>query len=99
VIRRDYGAGMSERAIERTHHVGRRTIIKALASADPPERKKFRREPTALAGLHTCIDAMIAADPQITIAAIWEHLADEHGAAIAYPTLRAYVSSHRDSGT
>ena len=35
---------------------------------------------------------------QITIAAIWERLADEHGAAIAYPTLRTYVSSHRDSG-
>jgi hypothetical protein len=33
-----------------------------------------------------------------TIAAIWERLADEHGAATAYPTLRTYVSSHRDSG-
>jgi hypothetical protein len=98
VIRRDSGAGMSGRAIERKHHVGRRTIIKALASSDPPERKKIRRQPTALTGLHTCIDAMIAADPQITIAAIWERLADEHGAATAYPTLRTYVSSHRDSG-
>jgi hypothetical protein len=28
-IRRDSGAGMSERAIERKHHAGRRTIIKA----------------------------------------------------------------------
>jgi hypothetical protein len=35
---------------------------------------------------------------QITIAAIWERLADEHGAATAYPTVRTYVSSHRDSG-
>ena len=60
-----------------------------------PERKKIRREPTALTGLHTCIDAMIAADPQITIATIWERLADEHGAAIAYPTLRTYVTSPR----
>jgi transposase len=98
VIRRDYGAGMSERAIERERHVGRRTIIKALASADPPARKKIRREPTALTGLHIYINAMIAGDPQITIAAIWEHLADEHGAAIAYPTLRAYVTSQRDCG-
>ena len=98
MIRRDYGAGMSGRTIEREHHVGRRTIIKALASADPPERKKIRREPTALNGLHNHINAMIAADPQITIAAIWERLADEHGTAIAYPTLRTYVSSQRDCG-
>ena len=80
VIRRDYGAGMSGRAIERTRHVGRRTIVKALAFADPPERKKIRREPTALTGLHIYIDAMIAANPQITIAAIWERLIDEHTA-------------------
>jgi hypothetical protein len=38
-IRRDFDAGMSERAIVRRHHVGRRTIIKALDSADPPARK------------------------------------------------------------
>jgi hypothetical protein len=90
-----FDAGMSERAIERKRHVGRRTIVKALASADPPERKKIRREPTALTGLHSCIDGMIAADRQITIAAIRERLADEHGAAIAYPTLRTYVTSRR----
>ena len=50
---------MSGRAIERKHHVGRRTIVKALASADPPERKKIHREPAALDGLHWHIDAMI----------------------------------------
>lgn len=32
-IRRDDASGMSERAIERKHHVGRRTIVKALAYA------------------------------------------------------------------
>lgn len=69
--------------------------IKALTSADPPARKKIPRETTALVGLHEYIDAMITADPQITIAAIWERLADEHGAAIAYPTLRAYITSQR----
>jgi hypothetical protein len=36
VIRRDFDAGMSERAIESTHHVGRRTIIiNAMIGADP----------------------------------------------------------------
>ena len=38
---------------------------------------------------------MIAATPKITIAAIWERLADEHGTTVAYPTLRTYVSSRR----
>jgi hypothetical protein len=94
-IRRDAEDGMSERAIERKHHVGRRTIIKALASADPAERKKIHREPTALDGLHDHIDAMIKENPDTTIAAIWERLVDTHDAAVAYPTLRTYVASHR----
>jgi hypothetical protein len=94
-IRRDAGKGMSERAIERKHHVGRRTIIKALASADPPERKKIHREPTALNGLHGHIDAMIEADPKIATATIWQRLADEHGITVAYHTLRVYVVSRR----
>ena len=86
---------MSERAIERRHHVGRRTIIKALTSAEPPERKKIHREPEALSGLHPRIDAMIEADPEIRTAAIWQRLADDHGTTVAYPTLRTYVTSRR----
>lgn len=95
VIRRDFDAGLSERAIERRHHVGRRTIVKAIDSVKPPERKKIRREPTALKGLHDCINAMIEADPAIATAAIWQRLADDHGATVAYPTLRTYVISRR----
>jgi hypothetical protein len=94
-IRRDADNGLSERAIERKHHVGRRTIIKALASADPPPRKKIHREPAALSGLHGHIDAMIETDPGIAIAAIWEHLADDHGITVAYATLRTYAVSRR----
>jgi hypothetical protein len=95
VIRRDFDAGMSERAIERKHYVGRRTIIKALDSADPPARKKIHREPAALNGLHPHIDAMIDADPAIGTAAIWQRLADDHGTTVAYPTLRTYVVNRR----
>jgi hypothetical protein len=94
-IRRDLDAGISERAIERKHHVGRRTIIKALNSPAPPARKKIHREPAALNGLHPHIDAMIGADPAIGTAAIWQRLADDHGTTVAYPTLRAYVVSRR----
>jgi hypothetical protein len=94
-IRRDASNGMSARAIERRRHAGRRTIVKALASATPAEPKKISREPAALNGLHGHIGAIIAANPQVTIAAIWERLAGEHGTTVACPTLRAYVSNRR----
>jgi hypothetical protein len=97
-IRQDASDHMSGRAIERKHHVGRRTIRKALASATLPARKKISREAAARSGLHRHIDTMIAADPQTTIAAIWERLAGEHGTTVVYATLRTYVSSRR-SGT
>lgn len=38
---------------------------------------------------------MIAANPQIFIAAIWEHIADQHAVTVAYPTLRTYVTTRR----
>ena len=38
---------------------------------------------------------MLETEPQIAVAAIWQRLADEHGANVAYPTLRTYVTSHR----
>ena len=94
-IRRDVSDGMSSRAIERKHHVGRRTIIKALASAEPPQRKKIHREPSALDGMRSHVDMMIRASPGITTAAIWECLADQHGATVAYPTLRTYTTNQR----
>jgi hypothetical protein len=72
---------------------GRRTIALALASEEPPERKKTRREPTALNGLHAIIDAIIEKDPSIGTAAIWQRLADDHGTTVAYYTLRTYVIS------
>jgi hypothetical protein len=94
-IRRDAENGLSRRAIISTRHVGRRTIALALASAEPPERKKIHRESAALNGLHAIIDAMIDADPAIGTAAIWQRLADDHGATVAYYTLRTYVVSRR----
>jgi hypothetical protein len=97
VIRRDAGAGMSGRPIERRHHVGRRTIVRALDSPDPPARKKIHREPAALKALHGRIDAMIEADPAVATATIWQRLADDHGVTAAYPTLRTYVTSQRDA--
>jgi hypothetical protein len=96
-IRRDADNGMTQRTIMSRHHVGRRTIALALASAEPPGRKKIHREPAALNGLHSHIDAMIEADPAIGTAAIWQRLADDHEATVAYYTLRTYVVSRRDT--
>lgn len=62
---------------------------------DPPARKKIHREPAALKGLHSRIDAMIEADAAIATATIWQRLADDHGVTVAYPTLRTYVTNRR----
>jgi hypothetical protein len=40
---------------------------------------------------------MIDADSKVATAVIWERLADDHGATVAYPTLRTYVTSRRIS--
>lgn len=94
-IRRDVENGYTQRTIISRHHVGRRTIPLALASAEPPERKKIHREPEALSGLHARIDAMLDEDPAIRTAAVWQRIADDHGTTVAYPTLRTYVTSRR----
>jgi hypothetical protein len=41
------------------------------------------------------MNAMIGEDPPIGPAAIWQRLADNHGAIVAYYTLRTYVVSRR----
>jgi hypothetical protein len=42
---------------------------------------------------------MIEAEPDVATATIWERLADEHGATVAYYTLRTYVVSRRAAST
>jgi hypothetical protein len=96
-IRRDSEAGFTQRAIMSRQRTGRRTIALALASEEPPERKKIHREPTALNGLHAHIDAMIDDNLAIGTAAIWQRLADDHDATVAYYTLRTYVVNRRSA--
>jgi hypothetical protein len=91
-LRADQGARHPDLDVLRT-----REPCHALASADPPERKKIHREPAALNGLNGHIDAIIEADPKVATATIWQRIADEHGTTVAYYTLRAYVASHRAS--
>jgi hypothetical protein len=94
-IRRDAAAGLSQRAIERKHHVGRRTIVKALVSENPPPRKKINRPSLVLHGLHHHVDAMIQKNPTITVTEVWEHLVDDHDATVSYGTVRAYVTKRK----
>ncbi len=56
-IRRDVRAGLSGRAIERKHGVGRRTVVAAMSSAWPAPRKKLpphRRNASRLATFPPC---------------------------------------------
>jgi hypothetical protein len=94
-IRQDATAGLSRRALERKHHVGRRTIVKALVSETPPPRKKIDRRPAALHGLHHHIDAMIEKNPAVAVKDVWTHLADDHDTTVSYGAVRAYVTRHK----
>jgi transposase len=101
-IRRDSRAGMSARAIERKYRVGRRTIIKALASAWPEPRKKPPRRASKLDPFKPAIDEMLRADldaprkQRHTITRIYRRLIGEHQMRdVSYPVVRAYVAERR----
>lgn len=101
-IRRDARAGMSGRAIEKKYRVGRRTIVKALASAWPEPRKKLPPRASKLDPFTPFIDEMLRADldaprkQRHTVTRIWHRLMDEHGMAdVSYPVVRAYVAERK----
>jgi hypothetical protein len=104
-IRRDARAGMSARAIGRKYRVGRRTIIKALASAWPEPRKKPPRRASKLDQFKPAIDEMLRADldaprkQRHTITRIYRRLIEEHQMRdVSYPVVRAYVAERRPTG-
>jgi transposase len=100
-IRRDARAGMSARAIGRKYRVGRRTIIKALASAWPEPRKKPLRRASKLDPFKPAIDEMPRADldaprkQRHTITRIDRRLIEHHMRDVSYPVVRAYVAERR----
>jgi hypothetical protein len=61
-IRRDVRAGLSGRAIERKHGVGRRTVVAAMSSAWPAPRKKLPRRVSKLDPFKPVVDAILRAD-------------------------------------
>src|SRR5215475_3642085 len=101
-IRRDVRAGMSARAIERKHGVGRRTIVKAMSSAWPGPRKELPPRPSKLDPFKPVIDEIMKADldaprkQRHTVTRIWHRLMDEHQMAdVSHPVVRAYVAGRK----
>ena len=97
-IRRDSrDRGLSIRALAAKHHVHRRVVRQALASAVPPERRTPERCSPVLGRWKEVIDQILADDRQAppkqrhTSRRIWQRLRDEHGADVAESTVRAYV--------
>ena len=58
LIRRQSRAGLSARAIERRHRVGRRTVAAVMMSAWPEPRKKLRQRGSRLDPFKSAIDEM-----------------------------------------
>ena len=102
-IRRDWRAGgVSIRDLATRHHVHRRTVRQALASAVPPPRKAYPPRPRPALGPYTqVIDGWLVADRDVprkqrhTARRVWQRLVAEHGATLAEVTVLRYVARRR----
>jgi transposase len=102
-IRRDWRAGGSSiRELADRHHVHRRTVRQALASALPPPRRAYPPRPRPAIGPYAAvIDGWLVADRDVppkqrhTARRIWQRLVAEHGAGLAEVTVSRYVARRR----
>lgn len=99
-IRRDARSGISGRALERKYNVGRRTVVKAIASAWPEPRKKPPPRPSKLDPFEPVIDEFLRTDldaprkQRHTVKRIFARLIDEHGLTdVSYQVVRTYVAA------
>jgi transposase len=93
---------MSIRELAVRHHVHRRTVRQALASAVPPPRKCYRPRPRPAIGAYAAvIDEWLLADRDVpvkqrhTARRVWQRLVAEHGAGVAEVTVSRYVAARR----
>lgn len=101
-IRRDARAGLSNRALQRKHGVGYRTVAAALESAWPKERKPPPKRGSRLDRYREVIDDWLKADldaprkQRHTAKRIFDRLLDEqHATDISYWMVREYVATRR----
>ncbi len=103
LIRRDHKLEeQSIRGIARERGIHRRTVRQALSSAQPPERKKPKREPPVLTErLRGLVDEWLKADEQAprkqrhTARRIYNRLRQEHGYQGEESSVRAHVGRRR----
>jgi transposase len=102
-IRRDRRVEkLSIRELADKHHVHRRTVREALASAIPAPRKAYpRRGRPAIDGYVEIIDDWLVTDQEVprkhrhTARRVWQRLVAEHGATLAEVTVSRYVARRR----
>ncbi len=102
-IRRDARSGMSNRALQRKHGVGFRTVTAALESAWPKERKQSSKRGSRLDAYRVVIDDWLRSDVDAprkqrhTAKRIFDRLLDEHDRAgvVSYWIVREYVATRR----
>ena len=89
-IRRDWRAGGSSiRELADRHHVHRRTVRQALASAVPPPRKAYPQRPRPALGPYTqVIDEWLLADRDVPRKQ--RHTARRSGSGWSLSTARAW---------
>lgn len=90
--------GLGIRALAARHHVHRRDVREALASATPAERKVPERDSPALGPWTAVIRAWLVADREVprkqrhTARRVHQRLVTEYGADVAESTVRAHVA-------
>ena len=96
--------GMTIRQIARSFHVSRRKVRDALASPEPAPYTRTKPPPAPVLGPFTkIIDQVLRDDRDAppkqrhTAAQLFRRLQDEHGYPGSYPTVRRYVSAHRQN--
>lgn len=93
-IRREARTNFDIRSLTAKFGVHSRTIVQALVGVEIPAYVPPKNNPI-LEPFREYIDALLAAQPNISILAVWEHLVDHHACDVSYGTIRDYIGRQR----